>query len=183
MYYYRYSWDIRQHINISSSNNYFCWILQVPAKAEQNVSYYNGQSLCWFVCLSAMEICPAARISSKRSIPVEGSLGCVLWAPVFNYLPCCRRLCNNVSSAGQDAILFNIILSSLRMQSGHPKNMTLEPVDICMLTAPHHNSQIPLLCLHNTLHFQRLSYIPYLSSFSMPHHSHHILHIQQASIT
>ena len=49
--------------------------------------------------------------------------------------------------------ILNVIWSSLRI-SNRPKNMTSHLVGVCILTAQHHNSQILLLCLKNTLHFQ-----------------------------
>ena len=57
------------------------------------------------------QICPTARICSKRSISVEGVGGHVLRGPAFKYLPCCKRLQKIFSSAGRDTILFNIIWS------------------------------------------------------------------------
>ena len=66
------------------------------------------------VCLFPIQICAAATIGSKRPMPVEGVGGHVQGGPAFTYLPCCRRMQRIFSSAGRDAILFDVVRSPLR---------------------------------------------------------------------
>ena len=135
--------------------SFWCLVLaNMKHRSEQkeyNLTIMHQFSVCGFVCLSAIQICAAARIDSKRSMPVRGafSQGTAVQVPAL-----LQKIAKDFSSAGRDNILFDIIRSPLRIPV-RPKNVTSHPVGSAhVLTTPQHKNQIVLLCLHNTLHLQ-----------------------------
>ena len=82
-------------------------------RSSDVTTFDNGRHHAPILCLFVTkEIYAAARTGAKLSMPIEEVRGMFLGDQRSRtYLPCCRRSRRIFSSAGQDAILLNVIRS------------------------------------------------------------------------
>ena len=89
------------------------YLLLSHFRSSDVTTFDNGRHHAPILCLFVTkEIYAAARTGAKHSMPIEGGWDMFLGDQRSRtYLPCCRRSRRIFSSAGQDAILLNVIRS------------------------------------------------------------------------